>query len=358
MLDEATGKWGIRVNRVELKAVDPPASIKESMEKQMRADRDKRAAILTAEGVKQSQILTAEGEKQSAILKAEGLRQATILEAEGQAKAIDTVFNAIHEGKPDQGLLAYQYLQILPQIAQGESNKMWIIPSELTPSSTSTSRSPSRVPTSGPEGYRTARRSASASTSIPTRYDDARRDAIATLKRHPELDHDEEVWVLFTERIIQGMGGAGDTYACAVEMTRAWERAEHFELFDDALPVLDELRGHGLKLALLSNTGRDLDEFVAHHGIAGRRDPDLARPRQDEAARDDLPRDARASSSVAAGARGDGRRRSRRTTSTARARSACTRGSSTATAAFRITRTASPTCGRFPRRSGWCENPT
>ena len=132
VLDEATGKWGIRVNRVELKAVDPPASIKESMEKQMRADRDKRAAILNAEGVKQSQILTAEGEKQSAILKAEGKRQATILEAEGQAKAIDTVFNAIHAGKPDQGLLAYQYLQILPQIAQGESNKMWIIPSELT----------------------------------------------------------------------------------------------------------------------------------------------------------------------------------------------------------------------------------
>jgi regulator of protease activity HflC (stomatin/prohibitin superfamily) len=132
VLDEATGKWGIRVNRVELKAVDPPASIKESMEKQMRADRDKRAAILNAEGVKQSQILTAEGEKQSAILKAEGKRQATILEAEGQARAIDTVFNAIHEGKPDQGLLAYQYLQILPQIAQGESNKMWIIPSELT----------------------------------------------------------------------------------------------------------------------------------------------------------------------------------------------------------------------------------
>jgi putative hydrolase of the HAD superfamily len=101
----------------------------------------------------------------------------------------------------------------------------------------------------------------------PARYDGARRDAIATLKRHPELDHDEEVWILFTERIIQGMGGVGDTYQCAVEMTRAWERAEHFELFDDALPVLDELRGHGLKLALLSNTGRDLNEFVAHHGI-------------------------------------------------------------------------------------------
>jgi regulator of protease activity HflC (stomatin/prohibitin superfamily) len=132
VLDDATGKWGIRVNRVELKAVDPPGSIKDSMEKQMRADRDKRAAILTAEGVKQSQVLTAEGEKQSAILRAEGQRQAMILEAEGQAKAIDTVFKAIHAGNPDPKLLAYQYLQMLPQIAQGESNKMWIIPSELT----------------------------------------------------------------------------------------------------------------------------------------------------------------------------------------------------------------------------------
>jgi regulator of protease activity HflC (stomatin/prohibitin superfamily) len=132
VLDEATGKWGIRVNRVELKAIDPPGSIKDTMEKQMRADREKRAAILTAEGVKQSQILTAEGEKQSAILKAEGRRQAMILEAQGQASAIDTVFKAIHEGNPDPQLLAYQYLQMLPQIAQGESNKMWIIPSELT----------------------------------------------------------------------------------------------------------------------------------------------------------------------------------------------------------------------------------
>src|SRR6184192_1193562 len=132
VLDEATGKWGIRVNRVELKAVDPPASIKDTMEKQMRADREKRAAILTAEGLKQSQILTAEGEKQSAILRAQGQREAMILQAEGQAKAIDTVFKAIHEGDPDPKLLAYQYLQILPQIAQGEANKMWIIPSELT----------------------------------------------------------------------------------------------------------------------------------------------------------------------------------------------------------------------------------
>jgi regulator of protease activity HflC (stomatin/prohibitin superfamily) len=131
VLDDATGKWGIRVNRVELKAIDPPPSIQDAMEKQMRADRDKRATILQAEGERQSAILRAEGEKQSAILKAEGLRQATVLGAEGQAKAIETVFGAIHEGKPDPELLAYQYLQMLPQIAQGESNKLWIIPSDL-----------------------------------------------------------------------------------------------------------------------------------------------------------------------------------------------------------------------------------
>src|SRR6187399_2712463 len=132
VLDEATGKWGIRVNRVELKAIDPPGTIQEAMEKQMRAERDRRAAILTAEGVKQSQILTAEGEKQSAILRAEGRRESQILEAEGQSKAIETVFEAIHRGDADPKLLAYQYLQVLPQIAQGESNKVWIIPSEVT----------------------------------------------------------------------------------------------------------------------------------------------------------------------------------------------------------------------------------
>jgi regulator of protease activity HflC (stomatin/prohibitin superfamily) len=142
VLDEATGKWGIKVNRVELKSIDPPASIKDSMEKQMRADRDKRAAILTAEGFKQSQILTAEGEKQSAILKAEGQAQAAVtqatadakaqaLRAEGQAQAIGTVFKAIHDGRPDAELLAYQYLQMLPQIAQGTANKLWIVPSEM-----------------------------------------------------------------------------------------------------------------------------------------------------------------------------------------------------------------------------------
>ncbi len=131
VLDEATGKWGIRVNRVELKAIDPPASIKDTMEKQMRADREKRAAILQAEGQKQAAILTAEGEKTAAVLRAEGHRQATILEAEGQAKAIDTVFKAIHEGNPDPQLLAYQYVQALPLIAQGESNKVWIVPAEF-----------------------------------------------------------------------------------------------------------------------------------------------------------------------------------------------------------------------------------
>jgi regulator of protease activity HflC (stomatin/prohibitin superfamily) len=132
VLDEATGKWGIRVNRVELKAVDPPPTIQEAMEKQMRAERDKRASILQAEGYKQSQILTAEGEKQSAILKAEGQREAQVLTAEGQSKAIETVFAAIHRGDADPKLLAYQYLQMLPQIAQGEANKVWIIPSEFT----------------------------------------------------------------------------------------------------------------------------------------------------------------------------------------------------------------------------------
>ncbi|TCO18140.1 regulator of protease activity HflC (stomatin/prohibitin superfamily) [Kribbella steppae] len=142
VLDEATGKWGIRVNRVELRSIDPPPSIQDSMEKQMRADRDKRAAILTAEGMRQSAVLSAEGQKQSAILTAQGdresrilraqaEREARILKAQGEAQAITTVFNAIHAGKPDQGLLAYQYLQMLPSIAQGDANKLWIVPSEI-----------------------------------------------------------------------------------------------------------------------------------------------------------------------------------------------------------------------------------
>jgi regulator of protease activity HflC (stomatin/prohibitin superfamily) len=132
VLDEATGKWGIRVNRVELKAIEPPMSIKDSMEKQMRAERDRRAAILNAEGVKQSQILTAEGEKQSAILRAEGEAQSRILTAEGEARAILQVFDAIHEGDADSKLLAYQYLQMLPEIAKTDSNKIWFVPTEFT----------------------------------------------------------------------------------------------------------------------------------------------------------------------------------------------------------------------------------
>jgi regulator of protease activity HflC (stomatin/prohibitin superfamily) len=132
VLDEATGKWGIRINRVEIKSVDPPPDIKAAMEKQMRAERDRRAAILTAEGTKQAAILTAEGEKQSAVLKAEGARSAAILRAEGEAKAIATVFAAIHAGDVDQKLLSYQYLQMLPQLAQGEANKVFVIPSEFT----------------------------------------------------------------------------------------------------------------------------------------------------------------------------------------------------------------------------------
>jgi regulator of protease activity HflC (stomatin/prohibitin superfamily) len=131
VLDEATGKWGVRVNRVEIKAIDPPDSIKEAMEQQMRADRNKRAAILTAEGVKQSQILTAEGEKQAAILTAQGQREADILKAEGQAKAIATVFAAIHEGRPDAELLAYSYLETLPKVAS-YGNTVVVVPSELT----------------------------------------------------------------------------------------------------------------------------------------------------------------------------------------------------------------------------------
>jgi regulator of protease activity HflC (stomatin/prohibitin superfamily) len=132
VLDDASGKWGIRVTRVEIKAIDPPKSVKDAMEKQMRAEREKRAAILTAEGVKQSKILTAEGEKQSAILTAEGAKQSAVLRAEGQAQAIEMVFQAVHDNDPDPKLLAYQYLQMLPQLAQGEGNTFWVIPSEVT----------------------------------------------------------------------------------------------------------------------------------------------------------------------------------------------------------------------------------
>ena len=132
VLDQATGRWGIRVGNVELKSIDPPISIQGAMEQQMRAERDRRAAILTAEGVKQSQILTAEGDKQSAILRAEGQAQSAILKAQGESRAILQVFDAIHRGNADPKLLAYQYLQTLPKIANGNSSKMWIVPTEFT----------------------------------------------------------------------------------------------------------------------------------------------------------------------------------------------------------------------------------
>ncbi|GAA1509060.1 regulator of protease activity HflC (stomatin/prohibitin superfamily) [Agromyces terreus] len=156
VLDEATGKWGIRVSRVELKAIDPPLSIQDSMEKQMRAERDRRALILTAEGTKQSAILTAEGQRQAAILQAEGDAKAAVLRAQGEAEAITTVFKAIHDGDPDPKLLAYQYLQTLPEIAQGPASKLWIVPSELTEALKGIGTAFRLPPTSGGVGTATA----------------------------------------------------------------------------------------------------------------------------------------------------------------------------------------------------------
>ena len=121
-------------------------------------------------------------------------------------------------------------------------------------------------PDLGPDGYRRLGEQHGLDLD-PARYDEARHAAFATLERHPELEHDEEIWILFTQRIIEGMGGVGDTYACAAEMTRAWEHAHHFDLFEDVPPTLDVLRAAGLKIGLLSNTARDLELFVAHHGL-------------------------------------------------------------------------------------------
>jgi HAD superfamily hydrolase (TIGR01549 family) len=122
-------------------------------------------------------------------------------------------------------------------------------------------------PELGPEGYRRMGERFGLRLD-PERYADARERAVEGIRRHPELEHDEEIWVAFTERIVRGMGGDADSaYDCAVAMTRAWEHAEHFELYEDAPPVLEALRGHRLKIGLVSNTGRDLDEFVAHHRL-------------------------------------------------------------------------------------------
>jgi regulator of protease activity HflC (stomatin/prohibitin superfamily) len=143
VLDEATGKWGIRVNRVELKAIDPPASVQEAMEKQLKAERERRAAILTAEGQKQAAILTAEGQKQAAVLSAEADAQAAVLRADGEAKArviaadaeataVMRIYEGLRSADPQPNELAHRYLQALPEVAQGEANKVWIVPAELT----------------------------------------------------------------------------------------------------------------------------------------------------------------------------------------------------------------------------------
>ena len=143
VLDEATGKWGIRVNRVELKAIDPPVTVQEAMEKQLKAERERRAAILTAEGQKQAAILTAEGAKQSAILNAEGEAQAAVLRADGAAKArvisaeaeavaVMRIYEGLRTADPQPNELAHRYLQALPEVARGDANKVWIIPAELT----------------------------------------------------------------------------------------------------------------------------------------------------------------------------------------------------------------------------------
>ena len=122
-------------------------------------------------------------------------------------------------------------------------------------------------PDLGPEGYRRMGRRFGLELD-PAAYREARAKAVEGLHKHPDFRHDEEIWVAFTERIIRGMGGNSDrAYECALEMTKAWEQAHNFDLFDDAIPVLETLRGYGLKLGLVSNTGRDVDDFLAHHNI-------------------------------------------------------------------------------------------
>ena len=152
VLDEATGKWGIRANRVEIKAIDPPPTIKEAMEKQMRAERDKRAVVLHAEGERQSRILTAEGARQQAILEAQGDQQARILRADGEAQAVERVFQAVHRNNADPKLLAYKYLETLPSLANGEGNTFWVIPGELTSAVQNVTRAFSGQAESGADG--------------------------------------------------------------------------------------------------------------------------------------------------------------------------------------------------------------
>jgi regulator of protease activity HflC (stomatin/prohibitin superfamily) len=134
VLDDATGKWGVRVNRVEIKAIEPPPAVQESMEKQMKAEREKRATILTSEGEKQSQVLSAEGAAQSQLIRAEADAKATIIEADARATAIKTVFDALNSSNINENVLAYTYLQQIPQIANGTANKIWLMPVELSKS--------------------------------------------------------------------------------------------------------------------------------------------------------------------------------------------------------------------------------
>jgi regulator of protease activity HflC (stomatin/prohibitin superfamily) len=184
VLDDASGKWGIRVTRVEIKAIDPPKSVKDAMEKQMRAEREKRATILTAEGVRQASILTAEGEKQSAILRAEGAKQSAILRAEGEATAIAQVFQAVHENDPDPKLLAYQYLQTLPQLAAGAGNTFWVIPSEMTSALKAvTSAFSGSSPESAPQADIAA---SSAAASTPAPADHAAAPSAAVSSQRPQ----------------------------------------------------------------------------------------------------------------------------------------------------------------------------
>ena len=205
-------------------------------------------------------------------------------------------------------------------------------------------------PDLGPRGLQDARRSASASTSTPALYERARRDAIATLKRHPELDHDEEVWVLFTERIIEGMGGVGDTYACALEMTRAWERADHFELFEERCRCSRSCAGTASGSACSRTPAATSTRSSLTTGSTSTR----SSPRGCTA-RPSRTRRSFARCSSGSACRPSARRWSattRPTTSTARVRSACARGSSIATIDFRNSRSGCATCRELPAALG------
>jgi len=180
VLDDATGKWGIRVNRVEIKAIDPPPTIKEAMEKQMRAERDKRAVILHAEGERQSKILTAEGTRQQDILEAQGAQQSSILRADGEAKALERVFQAVHRNDADPKVLAYKYLETIPHLAKGENNTFWVIPGEFTEAMrTVTGAFGDHLGTGSPNAGADGEAGPEAPEDAPTGDEDASLDAVA-----------------------------------------------------------------------------------------------------------------------------------------------------------------------------------